>query len=102
MPDQAQSISRPDVHWKSPPAEDRCWVEFDSEYVLFHRPSGRTHFLNHAAFLLLEDILADPRDAAAAADQLAQAHGETIKEGSPAQVWALLQRLEELGLVERA
>jgi len=102
VPDQAQSISRPDVHWKSPPAEDRCWVEFDSEYVLFHRPSGRTHFLNHAAFLLLEEILSDPGNAADAANRLAQAHGEMGNEGFPGQVQALLLRLEELGLVERA
>jgi len=101
MPEPTRYSPRPGDSWRSLPSEDRYWAEFDSEYVLFHRPSGRTHFLNHSAFLLLEEVLSEPLHAPTVAERLAQAHGEPNSEGFSGQVEALLVRLEELGLVER-
>jgi PqqD family protein of HPr-rel-A system len=82
-------------------ANELLWVEADGEFVLFHRPSGKTHFVNHATFLLLDQVLREPKDLTKTASHLAQAQGAAATGDFQQQLAELLQRLEELGLVER-
>lgn len=92
-----------DLQWRAAPAADLAWYEADGEYVLYHRPSGKTHFVNAATHLLLRQILVEARDVADAASELARLQGPVMAEGGLTRhVAGLLLRFEELGLVERA
>lgn len=75
-----------DCRWAAAPAAHFAWADWSDGHVLYHRPSGKTHFLNEAGAALLRELLADPGEAFAADESL---HG-------------LLLRFEALGLVERA
>ncbi len=62
MSDRSASISESDsTRWQAAPALEFDWAEWDGEYVLFHRPSGKTHFVNAATAQLLKAILTVPR-----------------------------------------
>jgi len=50
-------------------------VSVHSGHVLYHRPSGQTHFLNEGGALLLRECLLEPRDAVQAARALADLQG---------------------------
>lgn len=67
-----------------PPAQF-AWAHWSDGHVLYHRPSGKTHFLNEAGAALLRELLANP--------------AETF-DADPA-LQGLLLRFETLGLVER-
>jgi PqqD family protein of HPr-rel-A system len=88
--------------WLAAPGADLAWRRIGDEYVVYHRPSGKTHFLNPPSAHLLLDLLRQPRTAAAAAAALAAAETAEAGEEYRAAVTRLLFRLEELGLVERA
>ena len=87
--------------WKSAGAADCLWAGWDGSFVLFHRPSGRTHFVNAATALLLQRVLASPRDAASASLELAAAQHSEHSPDFLRHVEDLLVRLEDLGLVTR-
>lgn len=92
------------MRWRSAPEEEFLWAEWDREYVLYHRPSGQTHFINAASAALLQKILLNPVDAqqasrALAAEQLPE--NPDIGFEFTRYVFGLLVRLEELGLVVR-
>ena len=89
------------THWRAGPADDLVWSELGDDYVVYHRPSGRTHFLNSATADLLGHVLAEPRTAAAAADELAAREGAPGSSAFVAAVAESLSRLEHLGLIER-
>jgi len=82
-------------------AADLLWSEWDGEYVLFHKPSGKTHFLNESAWVLLSDILREPRDLPATTLELANRRGVAPDEDLSAYVSSLVLRFEELGLTRR-
>ena len=89
------------VLWRASPVEHLAWVQFDDEYVAYHRPSGKTHFLNAATHRLLTDILLEPASvatvaAAFAAESSASPVGDVEKE-----LRATLSHLESVGLVVR-
>ena len=87
--------------WQSGPSDDLVWAEFDDGYVVYHRPSGKTHFLNAASAVLLTEILLVPRDAADAARELAALEQTDGDAAFAAAVADSLHHLEYLGLVER-
>jgi PqqD family protein of HPr-rel-A system len=75
-----------------------AWRHFGDGCVVYHRPSGKTHFLNEPSARLLLTVLRQPTSVSAAASALA------FEDPAPAYVAAvadLLLRLEELGLVAR-
>ncbi|HRO59573.1 MAG TPA: HPr-rel-A system PqqD family peptide chaperone [Burkholderiaceae bacterium] len=91
------------MRWRSATSDEFLWAEWDREFVVFHRPSGQTHFVNAASAALLRDILVDPMDALDASRALA---GQTPDAPEPdadfaRHVFGLLVRFEELGLVVR-
>lgn len=88
--------------WRSAPADQILWSEWDGDYVGYHRPSGKTHFLNAATFDLLDKVLREPCEVEAAVARLRALHPtETESSYFGEYVAELLLRLEQLGLVVR-
>jgi len=69
--------------------------------VLYHRPTGKTHFIN-AAMAAVLDRLTDATTAQALAVRIAEWQDATPDAEAVRDVSAMLATLEELGLVERA
>ena len=78
------------------------WAKFDDDYVAYHRPSGKTHFLNAASQLLICAILTEPRDLAAIANEFASDRTDGNVDAYLEQMKAMLDHLETLGLVDRS
>jgi PqqD family protein of HPr-rel-A system len=87
--------------WRGGRADELVWAELGDDFVVYHRPSGRTHFFNAATATLLKHVLVEPRSAVAAADELAAREEAVGDAGFFAAVEASLAHLEHLGLVER-
>jgi PqqD family protein of HPr-rel-A system len=87
--------------WCSQSPDDIVWVVLDGEFVVYHRPSGKTHFLNAASQLLICDILRKPRDFAGIANEFASSDTDDHPDIYLEEMRSLLNRLEALGLVER-
>lgn len=96
-----ESTAADETRWHSGPAEDLVWSEFGDTYVAYHRPSSRTHFFNTATADLLAHVLAVPRTARAAAEELAAREQAPADEGFVATVAESLAHLVHLGLIER-
>jgi PqqD family protein of HPr-rel-A system len=78
------------------------WADWDELSVIYHRPSGKTHFINATTAFLLEQGLDEPVTVESAAQAVAQARGSVVDEELRDDVGDTLLRLEELGLIERA
>lgn len=89
------------ARWRAVAQSEFVWANEGEAPVLYHRRSGRTHFVNAATALLLQEILLEPKDAGEAAAALAAGQAAPEETDLPEQVQAILLRLEELGLVER-
>jgi len=87
--------------WQAVPQSEFLWAHWGADYVLFHRPSGLTHFLNPSAALLLREVLVEPRTLESAAHTLAAAEGAEPGPDFLPEIAELLRRFETLGLVER-
>ena len=59
---------------------DFCWEEWDDRYVLFHRASQKTHYLNQTSAVVLQCLSESPYTAETLADMLAQESGEPLSE----------------------
>lgn len=75
------------------------WAEFDGSYVLFHRPSGKTHFLNESSAFLLLQVLQEPRTAEEATEELLTGQVAPIDPSQHQYVRELLRRFGELGII---
>lgn len=89
------------ARWQAADPTTLRWERFGDHYVLYHRPSGKTHFLNSASRTLLCDILsvAKPEqqvaaEFAGASDELPGKYADELR--------AMLERFEQLGLVSRS
>lgn len=87
--------------WRSRSPGEIVWAVFGEDYVAYHRPSGKTHFLNAASQLLICDILTEPKDLDAIADEFASDLADDHPDVYLLQMEVMLDRLEYLGLVER-
>jgi len=87
--------------WRRQSPDDIEWVVFDDEFVAYHRPSGKTHFLNAASHLLICDILSERKDFADIAEEFASSDTDEHPKDYFDEMLSLLDRLESLGLVER-
>ena len=83
-------------------AADCVWANYPDSYAVFHRPSGKTHFLNAAGYRLITEILERPGDTASIAAELAVAGAEESSPLNVDEVHAMLVRFEYLGLVDRS
>ena len=91
--------------WRSRPDDELAWLQLEDDFVAFHRPSGKTHFLNAASHELIRDVLAAPRSIEEiAAAILKGEEALDVDEGTGefvARLEDLVFRLEQLGLIER-
>jgi PqqD family protein of HPr-rel-A system len=88
--------------WRAGPAQDLIWVDFGDDCIVYHRPSGKTHFLNGASALLLKTVLLEPKTARVAAEELAACEQAVGDAEFFATVAESLEQLAHLGLVERS
>jgi PqqD family protein of HPr-rel-A system len=88
--------------------------EFEGQHIVYHRPSGKTHFLNPSAGTLLELICERPMDVAALANVLSEQYPDLLElrqlpnsddaafqDGLVRYLAGVLLRFEEVGLVTR-
>jgi hypothetical protein len=87
-PGRAASPPVTQTGWRAVPADQLSWADWDSGHALYHRLSGKTHFLNPTGAALLRELLANPGEA------------YEIDEADQG-VRELVLRFEMLGLVER-
>ncbi|HJR71883.1 MAG TPA: HPr-rel-A system PqqD family peptide chaperone [Gammaproteobacteria bacterium] len=87
--------------WRARPADEVVWLALDDDYVLYHRGSGKTHFLNAASKYLLRDVLTTPQTAADAAAALARHEGVAPEPAFVTVVTETLEQLDYLGLIDR-
>ena len=79
------------------------WADWDDEpSVIYHRPSGKTHFVNASTAFLLEQFFEGSATLGSATRALAEALGRAADDDLRLAVAGTLFRLEELGLIERA
>lgn len=89
------------ARWRTASSSELLWVEGDDHDIVYHRPSGRTHFVNVATRHLLLEVLQEPRDLPYVIHGLAAAQGVDAEELSAGYVAGMLRHLEELGLIRR-
>lgn len=97
----SRAESNAPVLWRASPVDDTAWVQFDDEYVAYHRPSGKTHFLNAATHRLLTDLLVEPARLATVAAAFAAGSSASPVGNVEKELRATLSHLESLGLVAR-
>lgn len=89
------------ISWKAASQADFALARWGEQVVLYHRPSGLTHFINTATAELLNDLSGRP----GGLETLIRRYADGSARHDPAQlqdyVVNLMIRLEELGLVER-
>ena len=83
------------------PADEVLWVRFGEDFIAFHRPSGKTHFLNAASNYLLTDLLDQPRNLAEIVTAFASAGLHDDEEALCSEISLMLDHLVGLGLVDR-
>lgn len=102
-----QDRGEPVARWRACEPGAIVWVCWDDDFVAYHRPSGKTHFLNTSSHYLLSDLLLEPRDAEAVRRAFeapaANTDGNTDDDSDDLQreVESLLDHFEQLGLIER-
>ncbi|MFA7666650.1 MAG: HPr-rel-A system PqqD family peptide chaperone [Burkholderiaceae bacterium] len=98
------------VRWRSPSDGRLAWAEYGDRFVVYHRLSSQTHFLNAASAMILQDLLSQPAGLETVHAALVQAQTDAGQAGAdealpPAvlrqSIAETLLRFEELGLVER-
>ena len=99
----AKSNSLPvDFKWRSLPSDAIVWTRWDDDqFIVYHRPSGITHFLNAASALLLRDLLVEPSDASYVARAFAPATSDAAWDEHLEEITDMLLHLERLGLILR-
>jgi len=101
---RSQKNARHDPSWYVRDPAELIWASWNESYVAYHRPSGKTHFLNAASYELLTELLREPRDIETIATEFspAESEDEVASARNRDQLAALLNQLEQLGLIRRA
>lgn len=89
------------MKWRSCSPTQCNWVTFENDFVVYHRPSGKTHFLNVGSEVLLTDVLTEARSLTSILDIFASDDTDEDHEEYVRQMQSMLDRLEYLGLIER-
>lgn len=76
-------------------------VQWDDQCVVYHRPSGQTHFINAATVGILDMLSSGAESADALVDRLSATNDSQDQAAVRKHVVSLLFRLDELGLIER-
>lgn len=88
------------ARWRTADSVNLAWVHWDDGAAVFHRPSGKTHFLNPASVRLLALLDERERSALQAASDLAALEGVQQSREYTEQVENTLYRLGQLGLAQ--
>lgn len=80
--------------WRAVDPLDIAWIGWEESFVAYHRPSGKTHFLNAFSHWLLTEFLIEPTT-------LGEVQSATSDDANAGEISALLERFEELGLLVR-
>ena len=95
-------MSNPDVpRWRSVPKSEFVWSKWGDDFVVYHRPSGNTHYLNASSEFLLTHILLSPLDAEAVATEFSRDVANDGDALSAKDMSVMLEQFEHIGLVER-
>ncbi len=87
--------------WRAVDPASMVWASWDADHAVYHRPSGRTHFVNETSRRLIAEIL--PDIGSAGADTITAALDLPPEAGDVSdEIGDLLRYLEALGLIERA
>lgn len=89
------------VLWRSVSADEIVYANWQGEWVVYHRPSGKTHLLNESSVRLIRDLLVQPTRASELVPAFLPATDPPPDAEIQRQFVALLERLEHLGLVRR-
>jgi PqqD family protein of HPr-rel-A system len=95
-----RTAEHPLLRWKVTAPTLLCWTQFGDKWAVYHRPSGKTHFINAATARLLRELLLCPLTVDEILPALLAAASPTEQEEILGTTGELLLRLEELGLVE--
>jgi PqqD family protein of HPr-rel-A system len=87
--------------WVSCDPSDLVWVDLDEQFAVFHRPSGKTHFLNASSAFILDDILRNPQIGGQVVDKFMTGSESESREQIASGILEMLLHMEELGLVVR-
>lgn len=87
--------------WQSPPPEAIAWLDLGVDHVAFHRASGKTHFLNASSKRLITQLLRDPMGLADIVEAFGVADSDSESMAQMEKMHSMLDRFEQLGLVER-
>ena len=90
------------TRWLGCADDNVVWLDFAPDFVAYHRPSGRTHFLNESSKALLTEILAEPKDLNTILAVFSPAVADSMVDTYVEHMQAMLEHLEGLGLIERA
>jgi PqqD family protein of HPr-rel-A system len=94
-------IDSSEAKWLAARSEDLLWAEWGGDHVAYHRPSGKTHLLNAASRHLLTSVLTKPLDTIEIARVLAAGDDAELDSQYVADIEAMLDRFDQLGLVDR-
>ena len=90
-----------DTCWRAAQPDSMVWAHWNDDFIAYHKPSGLTHFLNAASKSLLTETLAQTSNTAAIVEKFLSPGGKSSSSSHPDEILAMLERLEQLGLVER-
>ena len=90
-----------DASWRCGSPEECLWFDCDDAFVVYHRPSGKTHLMNDVSAYLLRDLLVEPMRLLDVVVALSPDSTERSVDFEKT-VAEMLIRFEQLGLVERA
>ena len=91
----------PATRWRRYDTSSYALRDVGDGFVVYHRPSGKTHLLNEASHRLLTQLLIEPKDLAAIAAAFDPGGDGPTREEYLASVAEMLRRLERYGLIER-
>lgn len=93
----------PPVKWRSISPDRYLVAGWNGEFAVYHRPSGKTHFLNDAGLLLISDILTRPQTIENAARELSGCKpNESCDPEYVREVAKTIARLYQIGFLEPA
>ena len=91
----------PPPAWCCQSPDDIAWAAFDDDYVAYHRPSGKTHFLNESSKRLICEILNERRTLAEVVEAFDALSDVDERNQYNRQMKATLDHFENLGLIDR-
>ena len=91
-----------DPKWRTSHSDDCAWFDCGDGFVVYHRPSGKTHLLNDPSYRLLTDLLQEPMDLAAIAAEFEPGQDGSQVDEYLERMALMVRRLEQFGLIERA